>query len=78
MASRVRTEPGRAAPPSSCPVTSAQWAQCVPAASSAGGNYSCMGRHFILPELSSSPEGLFFQQAEFKKGTRYRWQAVWR
>lgn len=32
-----------------------------------GGNYSCMGRHFILPDLSSSPEGLFSSRLSSKR-----------
>lgn len=51
---RAQTELCRAAPPSSCPVTSTQWTQCVPAAFLCK-NYSCMGRHFILSDLASSP-----------------------
>lgn len=32
-----------------------------------GGNYSCMGRHFILPDLSSSPEGSFSSRLSSKR-----------
>lgn len=69
---RALTELCRAAPPSSCPVTSTQWTQCVPAAFLCK-NYSCMGRHFILSDLSSSPppppspEGLFSSRLSSKR-----------
>lgn len=59
--SQVQTELCQAAPPSSCPVTSAQWTQCVPAASSARITVARAGTSSFLisPLLPPCPEGIF-------------------
>lgn len=63
---------------SSCPVTSAQWMQCVPAASTVSVAVARAGAlsSLISLLLPPFPRGFVFQQAEFKKGTRYSWQAA--
>lgn len=73
--SRVPAEICQAAPPSSCPVTSTQWTQCVPAASSAritvawAGTLSFLISPLLPPALPPSPEGLFSSRLS-SKGAR--------
>lgn len=64
-----QTEPCRAAPPSSCPVTSAQWMQCVPAASTASVAVARAGTlcSLISLLLPPSPEGLFSSRLSSKR-----------
>lgn len=59
-ASRVQTELHQASPPSSWPLTSAQWAHCLPAASTARVTAVWAGTlSFLIFFPPPSPEGLF-------------------